>query len=123
MVSNAARQLAGEQQPQEAPRKKTYQQPKISPSPVRWSKFERSLVAVGSLITLCLMISLLSTKISINNQQRRLQDTQTQITKAKSSNTSLQQEIAELTTQSHLKSAAHKYGLSDKNSNVRNVNK
>ncbi len=123
MVSNAARQLAGEQQPQQAPRKKTYQQPKISPSPVRWSKFERSLVEVGSLITLCLMISLLSTKISINNQQRRLQDTQTQITKAKSSNTSLQQEIAELTTQSHLKSAAHKYGLSDKNSNVRNVNK
>ena len=123
MVSNAARQLAGEQQPQQAPRKKTYQQPKISPSPVRWSKFERALVAVGSLITLCLMISLLSTKISINNQQRRLQDTQTQITKAKSSNTSLQQEIAELTTQSHLKSAAHKYGLSDKNSNVRNVNK
>lgn len=123
MVSNAARQLAGEQQPQQAPRKKTYQQPKISPSLVRWSKFERSLVAVGSLITLCLMISLLSTKISINNQQRRLQDTQTQITKAKSSNTSLQQEIAELTTQSHLKSAAHKYGLSDKNSNVRNVNK
>ena len=123
MVSNAARQLAGEQQPQQAPRKKTYQQPKISPSPVRWSKFERSLVAAGSLITLCLMISLLSTKISINNQQRRLQDTQTQITKAKSSNTSLQQEIAELTTQSHLKSAAHKYGLSDKNSNVRNVNK
>ena len=100
MVSNAARQLAGEQQPQQVPRKKTYQQPKISPSPVRWS-----------------------TKISINNQQRRLQDTQTQITKAKSSNTSLQQEIAELTTQSHLKSAAHKYGLSDKNSNVRNVNK
>ena len=123
MVSNAARQLAGEQQPQQAPRKKTYQQLKISPSSVRWSKFERSLVAVGSLITLCLMISLLSTKISINNQQRRLQDTQTQITKAKSSNTSLQQEIAELTTQSHLKSAAHKYGLSDKNSNVRNVNK
>ena len=102
MVSNAARQLAGEQQPQQAPRKKTYQQLKISPNPVRWSKFERSLVAVGSLITLCLMISLLSTKIS---------------------NTSLQQEIAELTTQSHLKSAAHKYGLSDKNSNVRNVNK
>ncbi|MBB1095245.1 cell division protein FtsL [Limosilactobacillus agrestis] len=123
MVSNAARQLVGEQQPQQAPRKKTYQQPQTSPNPVRWSKFERFLVAVGSLVTLCLMISLLSTKISINNQQRHLQDTQTQIAKAKSSNTSLQQEIAELTTQSHLKSAAHKYGLSDKNSNVRNVNK
>lgn len=123
MVSNAARQLVEEQQPQQAPIKKAYQQPKISPSPVRWSKFERILVVTGSLITLGLMISLLSTKISINNQQRHLQDTQTQITKAKSSNTSLQQEIAELTTQSHLKSVAHKYGLSDQNSNVRNVNK
>ncbi|MBB1069335.1 cell division protein FtsL [Limosilactobacillus sp. RRLNB_1_1] len=123
MVSNVARQLAGQEQPLQMPEKKTYRQPQISPQPVRWSKFERFLVAAGSLITLVLMISLLSTKISINNQQRHLQDVQTQISKAKSSNTSSQQEIAELTSQSHLKSAAHKYGLTDKNSNVRNVNK
>lgn len=123
MVSNAARQLAGEQQPQQVPEKQVYRQPKVAPSPVRWSKFERFLVVAGSLITLVLMISLLSTKVSINNQQRHLQDIQTQISKAKSNNTSSQQEIAELTSQSHLKSAAHKYGLTDKNSNVRNVNK
>lgn len=123
MVSNAARQLAGQEQPLQMPEKKTYRQPQTSPQPVRWSKFERFLVAAGSLITLVLMISLLSTKISINNQQRHLQDVQTQISKAKSGNTSSQQEIAELTSQSHLKSAAHKYGLTDKNSNVRNVNK
>ena len=81
MVSNAARQLAGQEQPLQMPEKKTYRQP------------------------------------------QHLQDVQTQISKAKSSNTSSQQEIAELTSQSHLKSAAHKYGLTDKNSNVRNVNK
>ncbi len=69
------------------------------------------------------MITLLSTKVAINNQQRHLQDVQTQISKAKNSNISSQQEIAELTSQSHLKSAAQKYGLTDKNSNVRNVNK
>ncbi|MBD5805961.1 cell division protein FtsL [Lactobacillus sp. 0.1XD8-4] len=123
MVSNAARQLAGEQQPRQIPKKKVSRQPRIAPSPVRWSKFERFLVVVGSLVTLTLMLNLLSTKININNQQRHLQDIQTQISKAKSSNTSSQQEIAELTSQSHLKSAAHKYGLTDKNSNVRNVNK
>ncbi|MBB1078534.1 cell division protein FtsL [Limosilactobacillus sp. STM2_1] len=123
MVSNAARQLAGGQQPQEIPRKKISQQPKITPSPVRWSKFERFLIVIGSLVTLTLMLNLLSTKININNQQRHLQDVQTQISKVKSNNASSQQEIAELTSQSHLKSAAHKYGLTDKNSNVRNVNK
>lgn len=123
MVSNAARQLNGEQQPQQAAEKKVQRQVKFAASPVGWSKFERLLVAVGSLITLVLMISLLSTKVAINNQQRHLQDVQAQISKAKSSNISSQQEIAELTSQSHLKSAAHKYGLTDKNSNVRNVNK
>lgn len=123
MASNAARQLAGQEQPLQAPKKKVYQQPQLSPSPVRWSKFERLLVVVGSLITLGLTLTLVTTKISINNQQRHLQDVQAQISKAKNNNTSLQQEIAELTSQSHLKSAAHKYGLTDKNSNVRNVNK
>ncbi len=93
----------GEQQPQQAPRKKTYQQPKISPSPVRWSKFERSFeVAVGRvLITLCLMIVayfLRKLVLIISNGAYRIPAKLSQITKAKSSNTSLQQEIAELTT-------------------------
>lgn len=123
MVSNLARQLNGEQRPQQQEQQSSQQQVRLSPQPVGWSKFERLLVAVGSLITLALMIGLLSTKVTINNQQRHLQNIQAQITKVKSNNTSSQQEIAELTSQSHLKSAANKYGLSDKNSNVRNVNK
>lgn len=123
MVSNAARKLSGAQfQPLEEERQHQ-QHPRVKPQAVRWSKFERLLVAVGSLVTLVMMITLLSVKVSINNQQRHLQDLQSQITKIKSSNTSSQQEIAELTSQSHLKSAAHQYGLTDKNSNVRNVNK
>lgn len=123
MVSNAARKLSEDQPQQLESQSQRQQYPRIKPQAVRWSKFERLLVVVGSLVTLVMMITLLSVKVSINNQQRHLQDLQSQTTKIKSSNTSSQQEIAELTSQSHLKSAAHQYGLTDKNSNVRNVNK
>lgn len=78
---------------------------------------------VGSIVTLFLIITLLSTKVTMNSRQHRLQDLQNQITRVKNANTSTHQEITELTSQSNLKTAAHKYGLSDKISNVRNINK
>ncbi len=118
MVSNTARRLE-KKQPQE--KRQPIQSPDVNK--VSWSPFERLLVTIGSIISLCLVIILLSTKVTINNQQHHLQDLQGRISKVKNSNTSSQQEIAELTSQSHLKAAAHKYGLSDQNSNVRNINK
>lgn len=102
------------EQPQQLPRQETK---------VHWSLFERLLVVVGGVVTLLLTVSLLSTKNTINNRQHHLQNLQTQISKAKSNNTSLQQEIDDLTSQANLKAAARKYGLSDKNSNVRNIDK
>lgn len=117
MVSNAARKF----EKKEEPRQSTQVMP--ANQPVRWSRFERLLMVVGSAVTLLLVISLLSTKVTINSRQHQLQDLQSKITQVKNSNSSDQQEIAELTSQSNLKKAAHKYGLSDKNSNVRNVNK
>ncbi|WP_289576672.1 cell division protein FtsL [Limosilactobacillus pontis] len=119
VVSNTARELSNEQ---EAPQR--VQQPRpVSVSKVAWSPFERSLMIVGSIVTLFLIITLLSTKVTMNSRQHRLQDLQNQITRVKNANTSTHQEIAELTSQSNLKAAAHKYGLSDKISNVRNINK
>lgn len=120
MVSNTARKLAKEHSKNRRP---IQQSQPVPVQRVAWSPFERLLVGVGSIVTLCLIITLLSTKVTINNQQHHLQDLQTQISKTHSANTSSQQEIAELTSQGHLKTVAHKYGLSDKNSNVRNVNK
>lgn len=119
VVSNTARELSNEQ---EAPQPAKQARP-VNVTKVAWSPFERSLMVFGSIVTLFLVITLLSTKVTMNSRQHRLQDLQSQITRVKSSNTSTHQEIAELTSQSNLKAAARKYGLSDKISNVRNVNK
>ncbi|MGM9907125.1 cell division protein FtsL [Limosilactobacillus sp.] len=119
VVSNTARELSNEQ---EAPQPAKQARP-VNASKVAWSPFERSLMVFGSIVTLFLVITLLSTKVTMNSRQHRLQDLQSQITRVKNSNTSTHQEIAELTSQSNLKAAARKYGLSDKISNVRNVNK
>ena len=119
VVSNTARELSNEQ---EAPQPAKQPRP-VSVSKVAWSPFERSLMFVGSIVTLFLVITLLSTKVTMNSRQHRLQDLQNQITRVNNANTSTHQEIAELTSQSNLKAAAHKYGLSVKISNVRNVNK
>ncbi len=119
VVSNTARKLSNEQA-------KTGRAPKAQPvgvAKVTWSPFERSLVLVGSIVTLFLVITLLSTKVTMNSRQHHLQDLQNQITRVKNSNTSAHQEIAELTSQTNLKAAAHKYGLTDKISNVRNIDK
>ena len=118
MVSNAARKYE-EEQAQVLPA----DQPGTVVQPVRWSRFERSLMVVGSAVTLLLIIALLSTKISINTRQHNLQDLQSKVAQVKNNNASDRQEIADLTSQGNLKKVAHQYGLSDKNSNVRNVNK
>lgn len=117
MVSNAARKYDQEEVQGESIA--------VTPAnqPVHWNRFERLLMIVGSAITLLLIITLLSTKISINTRQHDLQDLQAKVTQVKNNNASDQQEIADLTSQSSLKRAAHKYGLTDKNSNVRNVNR
>lgn len=122
MVSNAAKKISKEYPEASDPRRQAHQQLGPAVRTVSWSKFERSLVTVCSVITLCMMISLLSTKNTMNARQHQLQDLQSQIAQVKNDNTSQQQAIAELTSQSQLKSAAKKYGLADHNSNVRNVN-
>ena len=70
-----------------------------------------------------MVVSLISAKIALNNHQHTLQQVQNQIAKVNSSNTSIQQEIAEATSQANLQKVAKKYGLTDANSSVRNVNR
>lgn len=117
MVSNAARKYEKVSQPRQVT------SPQPAEQPVHWSRFERLLMVVGGTITLVLIITLLSTKIAINTRQRNYQDLQAKVTQVKNSNASDRQEIADLTSQSNLKRIAKHYGLSDQNSNVRNVNR
>ena len=123
MVSNTAKRISRDQPRTTDPGAQARQQLGPAVKTVTWSNFERGLVDVCSIVTLCLTISLLSTKNTINTRQHQLQDLQTKVYQAKNDNASHRQAIAEMTSQSQLRSAAKKYGLVDHNSNVRNVNK
>ncbi|MBU3829732.1 MAG: cell division protein FtsL [Candidatus Limosilactobacillus merdavium] len=123
MVSNTAKRISRDQPRTTDPGAQVHQQLGPSVKTVTWSTFERGLVTACSILTLCLTISLLSTKNTINSRQHQLQDLQTKVYQAKNDNASHRQAIADMTSQSQLRSAAKKYGLVDHNSNVRNVNK
>lgn len=123
MVSNTAKRISRDQPRTTDPGTQARQQLGPAVKTVTWSTFERALVTVCSVLTLCLTLSLLSTKNTINTRQHQLQDLQTKVYQAKNDNASHRQAIADLTNQSQLRAAAKKYGLVDHNSNVRNVNK
>ncbi len=118
MDANTARQLA----PRQEPKVETHVQPTPVSAKVPVSKFEILLCLVASLVLGWMVVNLISAKITLNAKQEQLQAVQTKVSSVNSSNTSIQQEIAELTSQSHLKKVAQKYGLTDANSSVRNVN-
>ena len=123
MVSNTAKRISRDQPRTTDPGAQVHQQLGPSVKTVTWSTFERGLVTVCSILTLCLTISLLSTKNTINSRQHQLQDLQTKVYQAKNDNASHRQAIADMTSQSQLRSAAKKYGLIDINTNVSNVKK
>lgn len=120
MDANTAREL---RQVEPAPQQE--QQPNLHPvqRKVPASKFEVLLGIVCTAIVAWMVVSVISLKITLTNHQQQLQQVQTKIIKINGSNTSIQQEIAEVTSQSNLQRIAHKYGLTDANSSVRNVNK
>lgn len=118
--SNAARKL-NIAQPQEKPL--ASQEPVNHFQPVAFSKFEIVLTTFCTLVICAMMVTLVSTKISVNAAQRHYQNVQTKISRVNNSNVSEQQEIDEKTSQSSLKKVAQKYNLKDSNINVRNVNK
>lgn len=122
MVSNAAKNLVDQTVPLREGDWQTASAPQVTTQPVSW-KQEFRLCAVCGAVLLALMGIVVSMKISVTNANHRLQDVQAQVSRVNNDNASERQEIAELTSESHLNHAAKKYGLSDANTSVRNVNK
>lgn len=116
--TNVARKLTV---PQHSEHVETQSQPVFKP--VAFSKFEYLLTTCCALVICAMMVTLVSSKISVNNSQRHLQDVQSKISQVNNSNISQQQEIGDATSQSSLQKIANKYNLKDLNTNVRNVNK
>ena len=121
MDENTARELRQQTQPTPAAQPTVTSQPTVGRVP--FSKFEILLGVVCTALVAWMVVSLISAKIALNNHQHTLQQVQNQIAKVNSSNTSIQQEIAEATSQANLQKVAKKYGLTDANSSVRNVNR
>ena len=123
MASNAARKL-NQPTPQLTPRpNQPTPQVKSHQQRLPFSAFEKTLMIVGALVVFSMMIMVVTTQLSVVNQQHRLQNLQTQVANVKQQNVSDQQEVTTLTSQSRLDQIAHKYGLPDANASVRNVNK
>ncbi|WP_093625630.1 cell division protein FtsL [Limosilactobacillus gorillae] len=122
MASNTAQQLTN---PAQDPAQQI--QPSPAPQPqskrVPLSTFEKLTIALACVLVIGLTISLVSTKIQTTSRQQVLQTIQQKIATQTSQNTSQRQQIGELTSQDHLKKVAKKYGLTDSNASVRNVNK
>ena len=114
MASNAARKL-NQPTPQLTPRpNQPTPQVKSHQHRLPFSPFEKILMIFGALVAFSMMIMVVTTQLSVVKQQHRLQNLQ---------NVSDQQEVTTLTSQARLEQIAQKYGLTDANSSVRNVNK
>lgn len=120
MVSNAAKDLVN----QTAPQQEEWQETTVQPATpvVSWRQEIRLCVACG-VVLLGMMGAVVSMKIAVTNANHHLQDVQARVSRVSNENASERQEIAELTSESHLNQAAKKYGFSDTNTSVRNVNK
>ncbi|GAA3628552.1 cell division protein FtsL [Lactobacillus hamsteri] len=96
---------------------------RIAPNPrqVRWTGLERTLVILGSIITLGMMTFLVSSSISATSAQHQLSNVQQEITKIENSNIDLRQQIGELSSSARLNKIARAKGLTLIEKNIRTI--
>ena len=119
MADSSARNLNYQQSQQQT--EQTKKAIVLNPKSVPWTAFEKSLVVLGSLITLGLMILLVSASISATSAQHKLANVEQTIISQKSHNTDLRQKIGELTSTTRINKIARDQGLHLVESNIRNV--
>lgn len=90
---------------------------------VALSKFEICSIVGLAILTLALMVTLVSIKVSMTSSQNKLDSLTTQISKTNTSNVNLRQEVSELTSFDCLSSFAKKHNLKMNDNNVRNISK
>ncbi|MBD5432605.1 MAG: cell division protein FtsL [Lactobacillus sp.] len=93
----------------------------LNPKNVPLNRLEKTLLVIGSLITLTMMILLVSGSISTTNAQHNLTDSEQSVISTQNKNTDLRQEIGELTSSTRMNKIAKQEGLRLIESNIRNV--
>lgn len=122
MVSNAAHNLANDSRETEKAQQRQLIVNSPKGMPVSWAG-ERWLLAICGAIMMVMMVCLVTSKIDVTNANHQLQNVQAKVNQVSNSNANERQLIAQLTSESNLNRAANKYGFTDANTSVRNVNK
>ena len=91
------------------------------PNELRWTGLERTLVVVGSVITIAMMTFLISSSNAATTSQHELSNVEQQISTKENNITKLRQRIGELTSNSRLNKIARAKGLTLNDKNIRTV--
>lgn len=92
-----------------------------NPSQVRWTGLERTLVVLGSVISIAMMTYLVSSSNAATAAQQKLSNIESTISSKQNEITSLNQEIGELTSNVRLKRIAQNHGLTLNDENIRTI--
>lgn len=119
MADSSARKIEYEPRKQNGSQKR--QRITLDPHKVPYNILEKTLLAIGSIVTLGMMIFLVSSSISATAAQHELSQTQQTVAKEQNRITDLRQEIGELTSTSRLNKIAREKGLTLINKNIRTI--
>lgn len=119
MADSSARRIEYEPSKQNGSKKR--QRIILDPRKVPYNWVEKTLLIVGSVVTLGMMIFLVSSSISATSAQHELINTQQSVAKEQNRITDLRQEIGELTSTTRLNKIAREKGLTLINKNIRTI--
>jgi cell division protein FtsL len=119
MADSSARRIEYEPSKQNGSKKR--QRIILDPRKVPYNWVEKTLLIVGSVITLGMMIFLVSSSISATSAQHELTNTQQSVAKEQNRIIDLRQEIGELTSTTRLNKIAREKGLTLINKNIRTI--
>ena len=119
MADSSARKI--EYEPRKRNGSKKRQRVILDPHKVPYSILEKTLLILGSVITLGIMIFLVSSSISATSAQHELTENQQSVAKEQNKVTDLRQEIGELTSTTRLNKVAREKGLTLINKNIRTI--
>ena len=119
MADSSARKI--EYEPRKRNGSKKRQRVILAPHKVPYSILEKTLLILGSVITLGMMIFLVSSSISATSAQHELTENQQSVAKEQNKVTDLRQEIGGLTSTTRLNKIAREKGLTLINKNIRTI--
>lgn len=119
MADSSARRIEYEPDQQNGSKKR--QRIILDPRKVPYSRLEKTLIFLGSVITLGMMIFLVSSSISATSAQHELTRTQQSVAKEQNRINDLKLEIGNLTSTQRLNKIAREKGLTLINKNIRTI--